>query len=151
MKLISSAFREGGLIPPNYTCDGIDMSPPLEWIDLPPATISLTLMCDDPDAPGGDWVHWLVYNIPANVRGLKENIGRDKQLANGALQGLTDFRRIGYNGPCPPSGIHRYMFRLLALDCLLDLKPGTSKPRLIAAMEGHVIAECQLTGRYQRR
>ncbi|MCJ7778555.1 MAG: YbhB/YbcL family Raf kinase inhibitor-like protein, partial [Sedimentisphaerales bacterium] len=120
IKVTSSAFAEGGLIPAKYTCDGSDISPPLQWEAVPEGTKSIALISDDPDAPMGTWVHWVLFNLPAESKGLEENIPQDKTLPNGARQGLTDFGRIGYGGPCPPSGTHRYFFKIYALDTKLD-------------------------------
>jgi len=151
IKLVSSAFQEGGMIPADYTCDGRDISPPLSWSGVPEKAVTLALICDDPDAPLGTWVHWVLYNLPASVRELPAGVPPDERLANGAVQGRNDFRRLGYGGPCPPGGTHRYYFKLYALDKALDLKPGATKKELLKAMEGHVLAEGQLMGRYKRR
>ena len=150
LTLRSSAFREGGMIPAKYTCDGDDIYPPLEWDTPPPGTKSMALISDDPDAPGGTWVHWVLFNLPASVRDLKENVPDTDTLPNGARQGNNDFPNIGYGGPCPPGGTHRYYFKLYALDVLLDLKPGITKSQLEKAMEGHVLAKGQLMGKYTR-
>lgn len=146
----SIAFTEGGMIPRQYTCDGEDMSPPLSWSGIPEGTKSIAIIADDPDAPGGMWVHWVVYNLPPDLKGLPENVPAQKTLANGGIQGMTDFRRIGYGGPCPPSGTHRYFFKVYALDAVLDLDPGAIKKRLLNAMEGHILAEGELMGKYRR-
>jgi len=151
IKVVSSAFQEGGMIPADYTCDGKDISPPLSWSGVPEQAVTLALICDDPDAPLGTWVHWVLYNLPASVRELPAGVPPDERLANGALQGRNDFRRLGYGGPCPPGGTHRYYFKLCALDKALDLKPGATKKELLKAMEGHILAEGQLMGRYKRR
>ncbi|MFP3869356.1 MAG: YbhB/YbcL family Raf kinase inhibitor-like protein [Syntrophobacteria bacterium] len=146
----SAAFDQGGVIPSRYTCDGADISPPLAWSAVPEASRSLALICDDPDAPSGTWVHWVLYDLPAEVRELPENLPIRKSLANGAKQGLNDFRRIGYGGPCPPGGTHRYYFTLYALDEKLDLPPGVTKMQLLQAMHGHILAEGRLMGTYGR-
>jgi Raf kinase inhibitor-like YbhB/YbcL family protein len=151
IKVVSSAFQEGGMIPADYTCDGKDISPPLSWSGVPEQAVTLALICDDPDAPLGTWVHWVLYNLPASVRELPAGVPPDERLANGAVQGRNDFRRLGYGGPCPPGGTHRYYFKLYALDKALDLKPGATKKELLKAMEGHILAEGQLMGRYKRR
>jgi len=151
MQLTSSAFADGGTIPRRHTCDGDDVSPPLAWSGVPDDAISLALIADDPDAPRGTWVHWVLYNLPAAVTSLPEALPADERLPNGALQGRNDFRRTGYGGPCPPSGTHRYFFKLYALDTMLDLAPGATKQELLQAMDGHVLAEAQLMGRYARR
>jgi hypothetical protein len=149
--LTSSAFAEGQSIPIVYTCDGEDQSPPLAWSNLPTNTESLVLICDDPDAPMGTWVHWLVYNIPPDIKGLSAGIPNAEILHIGAQQGKNDFRRIGYGGPCPPRGNrHRYHFKLYALDSKLDLQGGVTKSVLEDAMNGHILAEGRLMGTYQR-
>ncbi len=147
----SSAFQEGGMIPAKYTCDGDDMSPPLEWTGIPEGTKSLALISDDPDAPVGTWVHWVMWNVPPTVKGLAQDVSPDPQLPDGSRQGISDFRRPGYGGPCPPSGVHRYYFQLYALDTTLDLPSSTRKADLVQAMKGHVLAEGQLMGKYRRR
>jgi len=151
IKIESPAFKEGTFIPAQYTCDGSDISPPLNWSDIPENTTSIVLISDDPDAPMGTWVHWVVYNIPPSVREFPENIPAVKTLDNGAFQGTTDFGRIGYGGPCPPSGTHRYFFKLYALDTMLDFGPGATKKQVVAAMKGHILAEGQLMGKYTRK
>jgi len=148
--LKSAAFSEGGWIPEKYTCDGDNVSPPLEWSGLPAGTTSLALICDDPDAPMGTWVHWVVFNIPPETDGLPENVPPERELKQGGLQGINDFRKIGYGGPCPPGGTHRYFFKLYALDCRLDLPAGITKAQLMAAMEGHILDQAVLMGRYSR-
>ena len=147
----SSAFEAEGMIPSKYTCDGADISPPLEWTGVPDDAESLVLISDDPDAPGKTWVHWVLFNLPPEVSSLKEDMPKDKTLDNGAVQGVTDFGRNGYGGPCPPGGTHRYFFKLYALDTTLDLGPSAKKRDVINAMEGHVLAEGQLMGKYARR
>jgi Raf kinase inhibitor-like YbhB/YbcL family protein len=151
IKVTSSAFTEGGLIPPKYTCDGSNVSPPLQWEGVPEGTKSIALISDDPDAPMGTWVHWVLFNLPADCTGLEENIPPDKTLPNGASQGTTDFKRIGYGGPCPPSGTHRYFFKIYALDTKLDLAAGAKKSELLKAMEGHILGQGQLIGKYKRQ
>lgn len=151
IEIKSPAFEEGGMIPQKHTCDGEDISPPLSWNSVPNGTKSLALICDDPDAPMGTWVHWVLFNLPANVQTLPENMPYQKTLKNGAKQGTTDFKKIGYGGPCPPSGTHRYYFKLYALDTEINLDAGTTKQQLLKAMEGHIIAEGQLMGKYKRQ
>jgi len=151
LTLQSSAFPDGGQIPVSFTCDGANVSPPLSWTGVPQNTKSFALICDDPDAPVGTWVHWLVYEIPADVTRLPEHVPAQEETAQGFRQGLNDFRNIGYGGPCPPEGIHRYIFKLYALDFMPDLEPGISREELLLAMEGHILEEAQLTGRYSRR
>jgi Raf kinase inhibitor-like YbhB/YbcL family protein len=150
MQLMSLVFTEGGMIPTKYTCKGQDISPPLEWKDAPPGTKSFALICDDPDAPGATWVHWVVYNIPPNITKLTEDIRPDKEFINGMMQGNNDWPKIGYGGPCPPSGTHRYYFKLYALDAVLPLRPGIRKGALLQAMKGHILAEAQLMGTYKK-
>ncbi|MCH7897301.1 MAG: YbhB/YbcL family Raf kinase inhibitor-like protein [candidate division NC10 bacterium] len=151
MQITSQAFEAGGMIPAKYTCDGPDLSPPLRWADPPAGTQSYALIADDPDAPVGMWVHWVLWNIPADASGLEENLSKSASLPNGAQQGTTDFRRIGYGGPCPPSGTHRYFFKLYALDTMLELPSSTTKRDLEGAMQGHILGQAELVGKYQRR
>lgn len=151
LKITCSAFEEGGLIPPKYTCDGQNVSPPLEWEAVPEGTRSIALISDDPDAPMGTWVHWVLFNLPADATDLAENIPPEETLTNGARQGTNDFRKIGYGGPCPPGGTHRYFFRIYALDAQIDLPAGAAKPELLKAMQGHILSQGQLIGKYKRR
>jgi Raf kinase inhibitor-like YbhB/YbcL family protein len=148
--ITSSAFSEGQAIPKRYTCDGPDVSPDLAWSGVPDGGASLALICDDPDAPMGTWVHWVLFNIPAGADGLPAEIPSDAVLENGACHGTNDFRRLGYGGPCPPGGTHRYFFKLYALDTMLELDSGITKAQLLDAMEGHILAEGQLMGTYSR-
>jgi Raf kinase inhibitor-like YbhB/YbcL family protein len=150
LTLTSSAFKEGGPIPAVYTCEGQDLSPPLAWTDPPAGTKSFAFISDDPDAPGKTWVHWVLYNLPPSVRQLPESFPSDEELPDGTRQGMTDFGRIGYGGPCPPSGTHRYFFKLYALDATVPLAPGVTKKQLEEAMKGHVLAHAQLMGTYRR-
>lgn len=150
LHLTSTSFEEGATIPTHYTGDGEDVSPPLRWSDPPEQTKSFALICDDPDAPRGTWVHWVIFNIPGGARELLASISAHKTFADGSRQGINDFHHVGYGGPAPPKGKpHRYYFKLYALDALLELPPGVSKDDLLAAMQGHVVAEAQLMGRYQ--
>lgn len=150
-ELTSSAFKEGELIPKKYTCEGRDVSPPLQWGVPPAGTQSLVIIADDSDAPVGTWVHWVMYNVPLDRRGLEEGIPAQDRLADGALQGLNDFKRIGYGGPCPPPGKpHRYYFKLYALDIPLRLKPRATKAQVLETCQGHILAEAQLMGRFGR-
>jgi hypothetical protein len=151
LTLTSSAFTEGQPIPAAYTCDGRDVSPPLAWDEPPAGTRSFVLLSEDPDAPRGPWVHWVLYNVPPSARRLAAGQPGDAKLPGGGLQGMSDFGRTGYGGPCPPSGTHRYYFRLYALDTMLDTPPGATKAQVEAAMGGHVLAEGQLMGTYRRR
>lgn len=150
LKLESPSFAEGGMIPRKYTCDGEDTSPELSWSGAPAGTRSFALVCDDPDAPAGTWVHWVLFNLPPEVNRLPEAVPREPKLPGGGCQGKNDFRRLGYGGPCPPGGTHRYFFKLYALDSLLPLEPGITKRELEAAMKGHILAEAHLMGRYRR-
>lgn len=151
IKIESPAFNYGDFIPSKYTCDGANISPPLKWSEVPEGTKSIALICDDPDAPIGDWVHWVLYNIPPEIKELKENFPSDKILKDGSIHGLNDWKKYGYGGPCPPSGIHRYYFKIFALDIKLDLAPGATKKQLLDAMRGHIIAQGELMGKYQRK
>ncbi len=150
LKVTSTAFDSGGTIPKKYTCDGADVSPPLAWQGAPDSTKSFAVICDDPDAPMGTWVHWVLFNLPADTVRLPENIPPDEELENGARQGRNDFGRIGYGGPCPPSGTHRYFFKVYALDTKLGLAAGATKADVVKAMAGHILAEGHLVGRYSR-
>lgn len=150
IKVTSTAFGEGEMIPRKYTCDGADVSPPLAWTGVPEEAKTIALVSDDPDAPMGTWVHWVLFNLPASIKELPEALPPDKELRNGARQGRNDFRKIGYGGPCPPGGTHRYYFKLYALDTVLNLNAGSTKADLLAAMQGHVLAEGQLMGKYRR-
>ena len=147
---LRSAFGDGEEIPSRYTCDGEDVSPPLWWEGVPEGTISLALLVDDPGAPLGTWGHWVLFNLPPDVRELPEGVPREQRLPNGALQGRNDLRRTGYQGPCPPRGSHRYRFRLYALDTQLDLGPDARHPQLLEAMKGHVLGWGELVGTYRR-
>ena len=150
LTITSSAFEDGGLIPTQYTCDGKNISPPLSWTNLPAGTKSLALIADDPDAPVGTWVHWVVFNIPPEKKGLPEKVPTKGVLPDGSLQGLNDFQKFGYGGPCPPGGTHRYFFKLYALDVVLKEEAGLTKMELLDAMEGHILSQAQLMGRYHR-
>jgi len=151
MTLTTNAFSPGGTIPRKFTCDGPDASPALKWSGAPAGTQSFALIADDPDAPVGTWVHWVLYDLPATVNELVENVPKQEQLPSGALHGRNDFRKIGYGGPCPPPGpAHRYFFKLYALDVKLNLKPGATKAEVEKAMKGHVLAQAELMGKYGR-
>ena len=150
--LTSSAFPNEGEIPMQFTCDGEDLSPPLSFTDVPEGARSLALIVDDPDAPDPaaprmTWVHWVLYNLPADASGLAESV---TDLPAGTLQGINDWKRTGYGGPCPPIGTHRYFFKLYALDTTLELEAGATKQELLDAMAGHVLAEGELIGVYER-
>ncbi len=146
----SDSFSDGGMIPAKYTCDGANISPQLSWDNAPKDTKSFVLICEDPDAPMGTFTHWILYDIPADVHELPENLPKDKVLPNGAKQGIADFKKIGYGGPCPPSGTHRYYFKLYSLDTLLNLEPGLKKEDILKAMNGHILAQGQIMGKYTR-
>jgi len=151
MKLTSTAFTEGGLIPRKYSCDGENVSPPLAWSGLPSSAKSLALIADDPDAPGKTWVHWVVYNLAPSSNSLSENTPPTNQINGQAFQGTNDFKKIGYGGPCPPSGTHRYFFKLYALDSTFTMtNAGATKDELLAKMQGHIIAQGQLIGLFKR-
>jgi Raf kinase inhibitor-like YbhB/YbcL family protein len=147
----STAFKEGEMIPQKYTCDGQNISPPLKWGSASAQTKSFALIVDDPDAPAGIWVHWVIFNIPPATTGLPENVPTIDSLPDGSMQGKNDSREIGYDGPCPPGGTHRYYFKLYALDTMLKLSSGSTKTDLLKAMEGHIVAQVQLMGRYSRK
>jgi Raf kinase inhibitor-like YbhB/YbcL family protein len=151
--ITSDAFLEGEVIPTKYTCDGDDLSPHLTWSDIPPNTKSLALICEDPDAPSGMFTHWILFDIPPTVIELPEGVSAAERLANGAVQGQNDFKRIGYGGPCPPSSDspHRYYFRLYALDTELHLQAGARREDVVPAMVGHVLATGHLMGTYKRK
>jgi Raf kinase inhibitor-like YbhB/YbcL family protein len=152
LHLTATSFAEGQPIPSRHAFDNQNLSPALQWSGVPPAAKSLALICDDPDAPMGTWVHWVIYDLPPDATGLAEGVATSPELADGAKQGLNDYKRIGYGGPSPPPGKpHRYFFKLYALDTKLDLKPGLMKKELLKAMDGHVLAEGQLMGTYQRK
>ena len=149
--VMSPAFAKGDTIPVKYTCDGEDISPWIKWDNPPEGTLVFALVCDDPDAPSGDFVHWVIYDIPASSRGLEEGIPATPDMENGSKQGRNGFGNIGYGGPCPPPGdAHRYLFRLYALDALTGLSSGATKEEVTTAIEGHIIARGGYMGRYQR-
>jgi Raf kinase inhibitor-like YbhB/YbcL family protein len=151
MTLDSSAFTNGSEIPKKYTCSGEDVAPPLRWGEPPANTRSFALIADDPDAPAGTWVHWVLYNLPGSARGLDEGTPASESLSGGAQQGINDFRKTGYGGPCPPPGKpHRYYFRLYALDTVLNLKPKATKKDVEGAMKGHILGQAELMGRFRR-
>jgi Raf kinase inhibitor-like YbhB/YbcL family protein len=150
IKITSAAFREGEMIPRQYACDGPDVSPPLLWSSIPAAAKSIALICDDPDAPRGTWVHWVIYDIPSHVAQLAESIPPQRELQDGTKQGRNDFGKIGYGGPCPPGGTHRYFFKIYALDQMLGLDSGATKAQLLKAMEDSILAQGQLMGKYRR-
>jgi len=145
LKITSPAFQNNGSIPRQYTCDGKDMSPPFVIENCPQGTRSIALILDDPDASIGIWVHWVLWNIDPNVKEIAENA-----VPQGAVEGMNDFKRHRYGGPCPPSGTHRYFFKVYALDTMLDISPNSQKSDLEKAMKGHILAEGQIIGLYKR-
>lgn len=148
--LSSKAFKNESVIPSRYTCDGEDISPALDWHDVPENTASFVLICDDPDAPGGNWDHWLLFNLPGSYRTLPEGFLLSQNRKEGIRGGTNDFRRLDYGGPCPPGGVHRYFFKIYALDVILDLPEGSRKNEIEAAMKGHILGQGQLMGKYSR-
>jgi Raf kinase inhibitor-like YbhB/YbcL family protein len=151
MNLSSQSFTNGGVIPKKFTCDGADVSPQLSWTDAPASIKTFALLTDDPDAPVGNWNHWTIWNVPASAKGLPEGVPKEPRLADGTRQGLNDFHKPGYNGPCPPQGKpHRYYFKLFALDTTLDLEPTATKKDLEGAIKGHIQAQGEWMGRYGR-
>lgn len=151
MEVKSPAFLTGNLIPAQYTCDGEDISPPLQWDAPPPGAKSFALVVEDPDAPNRPFTHWVLYNLPAECSQLPENIAKASNLLKNAVQGKNDFGNLGFGGPCPPSGSHRYFFKLFALSQALNLPPGATKRDLLKAMDGHVLDTAELMGRYARQ
>ena len=152
IQLASAAFTDGQPIPVKYTADALDISPPLAWTNAPAGTKSFALIVDDPDAPSGDWTHWLIYDLPPTANALAEDQFKLPQFKNGAKQGLNDFKKTGYGGPAPPAGkAHRYYFKLYALDAPTGLPPNATKAELLKTMDGHVLGEGKLMGTYQRQ
>jgi Raf kinase inhibitor-like YbhB/YbcL family protein len=150
--LSSAAFKTGGEIPRQHTCDGADLSPALAWSGAPAGTRCFVLIVDDPDAPVGTWVHWVLYDLPATVTELPQGVPKDERLPSGAQQGMNDFRKVGYDGPCPPPGKpHRYFFKLYGLDGPTQLKARATKDAVLRAIEGHVLGQAELMGTYKRR
>jgi Raf kinase inhibitor-like YbhB/YbcL family protein len=149
MQLTSKAFSEGGMIPRPYTCDGDDVAPQLAWENVPEGTKSFVLIMDDPDAPVGTWDHWIVYNIPDTVASLPDGASKDKML-RGGIEGVNSWGRTNWGGPCPPGGTHRYIFKLYALDTMLEPGDKPKKRDIEKAMEGHMLGQAQLMGRYKR-
>ncbi len=151
LEVSSPAFGEGKTIPKKYTGSGNDVSPPLKWGKVPAGTKSIAIICDDPDAPKKVWVHWVLFNLPAETKELSEGVEKKKTLSSGAKQGKNDMKKIGYNGPYPPRGkAHHYHFKVYALDKKLSLKAGATKKKLLAKMKGHILAEGQLIGTFKR-
>jgi Raf kinase inhibitor-like YbhB/YbcL family protein len=147
----SPTFQNGGSIPKKFTCDGADVSPELQWTAPPTGTQSLSLVADDPDAPVGTWVHWVLFDLPPETKALPEGVAKVDEPPTGGRQGRNDFRKLGYGGPCPPPGKpHRYFFRVYAVDTKVGLKPGASRQQLDEAMQGHILATAEWMGKYQR-
>jgi Raf kinase inhibitor-like YbhB/YbcL family protein len=147
-EISSPAFANGEPIPSDFSCAGRDISPTLTWTEPPAGTQSFALIMDDPDAPSGSWVHWIIFNIPASTRNLAEGMPTDPKLSDGSLQGKISSGTSGYHGPCPPSGTHRYFFKLYALNTMLDLPTNARKEDLSSAMEGHILANAELMGTF---
>ncbi|MHA2620810.1 MAG: YbhB/YbcL family Raf kinase inhibitor-like protein [bacterium JZ-2024 1] len=150
-RLTSTAFKDGEAIPGDYTCDGRNVSPPLSWENAPKGAEGFAIIMDDPDAPRGTFTHWIIVNIPANETGLQEGIPKTEKLENGAIQGKNSAGEIGYFGPCPPSGTHRYIFRIYALHMKLDLQPGADIAQVEATMRDHIMGKAELMGTYSRQ
>jgi Raf kinase inhibitor-like YbhB/YbcL family protein len=152
MTLTSTAFRNDFTIPQQFTCQGEDISPELAWSGTPEGTQCFALLCEDPDAPGGTYIHWVIYNIPATERGLAENFPKRDKLPNGTRQGTNDFKQMGYGGPCPPPGkAHRYYFKLYALDAMINIPGEATRDLLQNAMHGHILAEGETMGTYAKK
>lgn len=151
IEITSNAFEHEGFIPANYTCDGQNISPELKWDNFPLKTMSFVLICEDPDAVGGNFVHWVVYNIPSEMNSLEENFPDDETLPNGVRQGITSFGSTGYGGPCPPSGVHRYYFRIYALDNFIDIVMLGDYEKVQEMMQDHILDKGELMGKYQRK
>lgn len=151
LEISSNSFPEQGNIPKQFTCDAEDRSPELHWSKPPAGTKSLALIADDPDAPAGTWVHWVLFNLPADTQDLPEGVPKQDALDNGAVQGTNDFGKVGYGGPCPPPGKpHRYFFKVYALDTNLSLKTGAKKADVEGSMKGHILAQGEWMGKYGR-
>ena len=147
----SSSFSNGGAIAREFTCQGADISPQLSWSEPPAGTKAMALLVDDPDAPAGNWTHWVLWNLPASAKGLAEGVSKTATLQDGSQQGINDFRKTGYNGPCPPVGKpHRYYFKLFALDAKLRLQAEAGKRELEASMKGHILGQAEWMGHYKR-
>ncbi len=150
LRLTTSAFEQGGTIPAKYTCKGTNVSPDLQWDEPPAGTQSFALIMDDPDAANGLWIHWVLFNLPPSARSLPEGLPAGEKTAEGAVQGFNSSRHHGYDGPCPPSGTHRYFFKLYALDTRLDLSPSANASDLIKAASGHILANTELMGLFSK-
>ncbi len=150
IKIQSNAFKEGGMIPSKFTCDGANVSPEIKWSSKKEGIKTFVLILHDPDAPNGDYVHWVAYNIPANVHEFMEEITTTKNIPDEVLLGTNSFGRVGYNGPCPPSGTHNYIFDIYGIDIALHNEAGLERDKIMQKIKGHVIAEGKLTGKYKR-
>ena len=150
-QLSSPAFKSGDAIPAKYTCDGLNISPPLQWEDVPQNTQSIAIVVDDPDAPSGLWTHWILYNLAPSMRSLQERVSKDFKLPDGSMQAENDYGKPGYGGPCPPSGTHHYIFHAYALDKKLTLPEAAKRKAFDRAIEGHVLAKSELTAAYKRQ
>jgi Raf kinase inhibitor-like YbhB/YbcL family protein len=148
LSVTSQAFKNMQPLPGRYGCDGDDISPPLSWSGIPAEAASIALICDDPDAPRAAWVHWVAYDLPPTCKGLPEGVEKSKTLSTGGSQGKNDFQKIGYDGPCPPGGTHRYFFKVYALDTPLKLPPGKTRHEVEKAMKGHILAQGEIVGTY---
>jgi Raf kinase inhibitor-like YbhB/YbcL family protein len=147
----TSAFEPGKSIPKKFTCEGMDLSPKLEWSEAPESAMSIAVICDDPDAPGGTWTHWVLFNLDPATTSLQEGMPLDREFPDGARHGINDWKHLGYRGPMPPAGkLHRYYFRVYALDCVLTLAAGATRQQLLDAIKGHIVAEGEVMGTYQR-
>ncbi|MGE5797263.1 MAG: YbhB/YbcL family Raf kinase inhibitor-like protein [Ignavibacteria bacterium] len=151
INITSAAFENGEFIPAKYTCDGANISPPLSWNGIPEGTKTLALIADDPDAPGHTFVHWVVFNIPAHEKELQEGVTPTRNIPEEVLMGTNDFGHIGYGGPCPPPGTHRYFFKIYALNSAIHLEAGATKNQVLKAMEKHILGQGELMGRYKRK
>lgn len=151
LTVTSESFSHNGMIPARYTCDGADISPHLKWSGAPLSVQSYVVICDDPDAPAGNWDHWILFNIPPGVTELPEQFTIAEKTSPGIMAGTNDFGTLDYGGPAPPSGVHRYIFKVYALDRTLPLREGVRKKELLGAMEGHILAKGEIMGRYTRK
>ncbi len=149
--LKSSSFNNGEMMPSRHAYDKENISPGLSWENIPANASSIAIICDDPDAPVGNWVHWIIFNIPPTKKELEEDIPKVPELPGGSRQGRNDYGKIGYGGPCPPYGTHRYIFKIFALDAKLDLKAGCSRGEIMNAMKNHILDKGELTGLYSRK
>ncbi|MHB0939146.1 MAG: YbhB/YbcL family Raf kinase inhibitor-like protein [Armatimonadota bacterium] len=152
LSVTSTAFKGGEMIPQRYACDGENVSPSLSWDNVPEKTESLAIICDDPDAPSGMFSHWVLYNLPRGTTQILESMPKDEELQDGARQGMNDFKQIGYGGPCPPHGeTHRFIYHVYALDTMLAPVKGITRAQLLMMMDGHILAQGELMGTYQRK